>query len=206
MSAHVINRGILILLTVLVALAGLIVLMQYQTRDVSGAVIGNPNTAAYYIKFDGIDGEARERDHAAWIDLASFGQALRTTSGGLTGDGSTRRRGDVIVEDIVLTKEVDKSSPKLLEAVATGAIFPTVQIHVTTSYAEVGRVTYFAYELKNVLVTSYSVSGSGSVDDVPTEQVTLNFEEIKVTYTENDSAGRTKGNVEYTWNVEAGIS
>ena len=110
----------------------------------------------------------------------------------------------MIVEDIVLTKEVDKSSPKLIEAVAAGTIFPTVQIHVTTSYPEVGRVTYFAYELRNVLVTSYSVSGSGSVDDVPREQLTLNFEEIKVTYTENDSAGRSKGNVEYSWIVDEG--
>jgi len=32
----------------------------------------------------------------------------------------------------------------------------------------------------------------------------LNFEEIKVTYTENDSAGKSKGNVEYSWKVEEG--
>jgi len=65
-------------------------------------------------------------------------------------------------------------------------------------------VTYYAYELKNVLVTSYSVGGSGQSDDVPMEQFSLNYEEIKVTYTENDSKGKKKGNVEYSWKVEEG--
>jgi type VI secretion system secreted protein Hcp len=30
----------------------------------------------------------------------------------------------------------------------------------------------------------------------------LNFEEIKVTYTEMDSKGKKKGNIEYGWKVE----
>ena len=34
------------------------------------------------------------------------------------------------------------------------------------------------------------------------ETFSLNFEEIKVTYTEVDRTGATKGNVEYNWKVE----
>jgi hypothetical protein len=34
--------------------------------------------------------------------------------------------------------------------------------------------------------------------------MSLNFEEIKVTYSEMDNAGKKKGNVEYSWKVEAG--
>ena len=36
------------------------------------------------------------------------------------------------------------------------------------------------------------------------EDFSLNFEEIKVTYTENDNKGKSKGNVEYSWKVEEG--
>jgi type VI protein secretion system component Hcp len=55
------------------------------------------------------------------------------------------------------------------------------------------------------MVTSYSISGSAQGEDVPTEQFSLNFEEIKVTYTEQDKAtGQPKGNVEYSWKVEEG--
>ena len=123
---------------------------------------------------------------------------------GSAATGPTRRRGDVICEDIQIAKELDKASPKIAEAVCKGKVFPKVEIHLTASYTDAGRVTYFKYELKNVLVTSYNISGSGQSEDVPTENCSLNFEEIKVTYTEADSSGKSKGNVEYQWKVEAG--
>jgi type VI secretion system Hcp family effector len=159
---------------------------------------------AAYIKFDGVDGEAQDKDHKAWSDLQSFSQAI--TQPGRAATGATRRRGDVILEDIQCTKELDKSSPKLAQAVCNGKVFPKVEIHLTASYTDAGRVTYYAYELKNVLITSYSISGAGQSEAVPTEQFSLNFEEIKVTYTECDSQGKKKGNVEYTWKVEQGMA
>jgi type VI protein secretion system component Hcp len=50
------------------------------------------------------------------------------------------------------------------------------------------------------------VSGSGQAEDVPMDNLSINFEEIKVTYTENDAKGKKKGNIEYTWKVEEGES
>ncbi len=158
---------------------------------------------AAYIKFDGISGECKDKDHKGWSDLISFSQPIFKPG---SGTGSTRRRGDVVLEDIVCMKELDKCSPKLAESVCTGKVFPKVDIQITASYTDSGRVTYYAYELKNVQVVSYNVSGSGQSEDVPAEQVSLNYEEIKVTYTECDNAGKSKGNVEYSWKVEEGES
>ncbi|MCA9148178.1 MAG: type VI secretion system tube protein Hcp [Planctomycetales bacterium] len=155
---------------------------------------------AAYIKFDGVDGECTDKDHKAWSDLLSFSQVVHKPGGGSTG--ATRRRGSVIVEDISCTKELDKASPKVAESLLNGKVFPKVEIHATASYTDAGRVTYYAYELKNVQVTSYNCNGSAQT--VPTESFSLNFEEIKVTYTENDSKGKKKGNVEYSWKVEEG--
>ena len=157
---------------------------------------------AAFIKFDGVDGEAQDKDHKNWCDLLSFGQAMHQPGGSATG--AARRRGDVVLEDIVCAKELDKASPKLAEATCKGKVFPKVEIHLTASYTDSGRVTYYAYELTNVMVTSYNVSGSGQSEDVPAEDFSLNFEEIKVTYTENDNKGKSKGNVEYKWKVEEG--
>jgi type VI secretion system secreted protein Hcp len=159
--------------------------------------------AAAYIKFDGVEGEAQDKDHKGWSDLLSFSQSMLKTG---SGTGATRRRGDVVLEDIVVVKELDKSSPKLAEAICRGKVYPKVEIHLTASYGDAGRVTYLAYELTNVLLTSYSVGGSGQAEEVPTEEVSLNFEEIKVTYTEYDNEGKSKGNVEYSWKVEEGES
>lgn len=157
---------------------------------------------AAFIKFDGVDGECKDKDHKGWSDIESFAQGLSQPGGGATG--AARRRGDVIMHDINCTKQLDKASPKLAESICLGKVFPKVLIHLTASYTDAGRVTYYAYDLKNVLVTSYNIGGSGQSEQVPTEQFSLNFEEIKVTYTENDEAGKKKGNVEYTWKVEEG--
>jgi type VI secretion system secreted protein Hcp len=157
---------------------------------------------AAYIKFDGVDGEAQDKDHKSWSDILSFQQAIHQPGSGATGP--TRRRGDVVLDDIHVTKELDKASPKLAESICKGKVFPKVDIHVTASTTDAGRVTYYAYELKKVQVTSYNIAGSGQSEDVPTEDFSLNFEEIKVTYTENDAEGKKKGNVEYSWKVEEG--
>jgi type VI secretion system secreted protein Hcp len=159
---------------------------------------------AAYIKFDGVEGEAKDKDHKGWSDLASFGQGLHQPGGGATGP--TRRRGDVIVDDLTCSKELDKASPKIAESVCKGKIFPKVEIDCTASTTDAGRVTYYRYELKNVMVTSYNVSGSGQSEDVPMEDFSLNFEEIKTTYTEVGPDGSSKGNVEYSWKVEEGES
>jgi type VI secretion system secreted protein Hcp len=157
---------------------------------------------ALFIKFDGIDGEAKDKDHKAWSDLLSMSWGLHRAGAGQTGQ--TRRRGVVTVEDVVCTKEFDKSSPKLAESVCTGKVFPKVEIHDTTTYGEGNRATFLKYELKNVLVSSHNVSAAGSGDAVPTESMSLNFEEVKQTYVEYDSGGKKKGNVEMTWKVEEG--
>ena len=86
---------------------------------------------AGYIKFDGIEGESKDKDHKAWIDILSFGQAVHQPGGSATG--ATRRRGDVILEDITCAKLLDKSSPKIAESVCKGKVFPKVEIELTAS-------------------------------------------------------------------------
>ena len=156
---------------------------------------------ALFIKFDGVDGEANDKDHKQWTDVLSFSWGLHKAGAGATGQ--TRRRGVATVEDVVCTKEFDKSSPKLAEAVLSGKVFPKVEIHNTATYGE-SRATYLKYELKNVMVSSYQTAGAGGGDAVPTDSFSLNFEEVKQTYVEYDAKGGKKGNVEMTWKVEEG--
>ncbi|MGV8073236.1 MAG: Hcp family type VI secretion system effector [Syntrophobacteraceae bacterium] len=157
---------------------------------------------ALFIKFDGIDGECNDKDHKNWSDLLAMSWGLHKAGAGATGQ--TRRRGVVTVEDVVITKELDKASPKLSESVCTGKVFPKVEIHDTTTYGEGNRAAFLKFELKNVMVSSFNLSAAGGGDAVPTESVSLNFEEIKQTYVEYDSKGSKKGNVEMSWKVEEG--
>lgn len=153
---------------------------------------------AAYIKFDGVDGESQHKSHKGWSDLNNFSQMIHKPGSG--GTGAARRRGSVMLEDVQCTKLMDKASPKLAESICLGKVYPKVEIECTVSTTDAGQETYYKYELKNVLVTSYNVSGGSQ--DKPMENFSLNFEEIKVTYTEMDSKGKKKGNVEYSWKVE----
>jgi len=181
-----------------------------------------------YIKFDGVDGESKSKGHEGWSEIISFSQPISKPGGGVTD--TSRRRGDVILEDIIIVKQIDKASPKIAEAICKGKVFTKVEIHLTgPSEGSTCDGTFYIYELKNVLVTGYKVTGSNPLAyalvapapdsilpysgpfivqavDAPVEEVSLNFEEIKVTYTECDSTGKSKGNIEYSWKVEEGES
>jgi type VI secretion system Hcp family effector len=127
--------------------------------------------------------------------------AVERDSGPATG--VSRRRGAPVIDDLVLTYEYDKSTPKLVEKLLKGEVIPKLEIELTATYGEGGRATYLRYELKNVLVTSYDINASAD-GGPPTVVIGNNFEEIKVTYTEYDDEGNSKGNVEYEWKVEKG--
>ena len=104
----------------------------------------------------------------------------------------------------VVVKELDKAGPKLAESVCTGKVFPKVDIHVTAPGGGAGGITYYAYELQNVQIVSYHIGGSVEADEIPIEEFSLKFEEIKVTYNLISGKGKEKGKVEYSHKVEKG--
>lgn len=149
---------------------------------------------AAFAKYDGVDGESVDASHDKWIDVLSLDWGAHKPGGGATGQ--SRRRGAAIVEDMVLTIEYEKAAPKLQEKCLKGDVVPKLEIELTATYGG-SRATYLKYELTNVMVTSYQTNASGNDEaGPPTVVVGNNFEEIKVTYTEYDDAGSSKGNVE----------
>lgn len=187
-----------LLMFALLAMADDFVSIAPPSPDVSE---GYEMLAGMFIKFEGVDGEAQDGSYRGWCNALSFSQGQNLVEG-QSLVGATRQKANVVFEDIVVVKELDKASPKLAEAVCQGKVFPKVEIHLTRSYASL--VTYYTYELNNVLIVGYRIGGSGYSEHIPTEKISLSFEEIKVTYTEIDEGGRPKGNVEYTWRVEEG--
>ena len=198
-----------------------------STPESEAAEISTHSSA--YIKFQDIDGESQNVGHEGWSEIVSFSQQITDPSSSATD--VTRRRGDVVLEDIVIVKAIDKASPKLAEAICKGKVFTKVEIHLTgPSAGSTCTGTFYAYELKNVMITGYKVTGSNPLAnaliapapdsilpysgpfivqavDAPLEEISLNFEEIKVTYTECDPiTGKAKGNIEYSWKVEEGES
>ena len=143
-----------------------------------------------YLYIKEVPGECTEVNHDGWIEVSSMYFGAHEPEGGARGN--SRRRGAVIVEDLEMTKELDKSSPKIAEAVCEGKNFPKVEIDVISSTV-VGPQSLVKYELKNVVFKSYWHSADVG-EDVSTEDVfTMSFEEITMAYTEYDDTGKPMG-------------
>lgn len=175
-----------------------------QAKPVEAAPLAQASSetgaGGLFAKYDGVDGESADANHDKWINVLSIDWGSHKPGGGATGQ--SRRRGSVIVEDLVMEMTYEKSSVKLLEKLNTGAVIPKLEIEQTANFGG-SRATYIKYELKNVQITSWHVSGSAE-DGPPTVTIANNFEEYKVTYTEYDSEGNKGGNAETTWKVEEG--
>lgn len=97
----------------------------------------------------------------------------------------------VDVSDVSVSKSVDKASPSLAKACATGKPLEKAEIQWCTGACK-DKTVYLEYTLTDVIVTSYSISGSAQDDTVPVEQVTLNFAEIEWTYTALDPSAEDR--------------
>lgn len=119
-----------------------------------------------YMKVGGIDGESTDKDHDKWIDVISVDW----------GSGSAQpARPGARAGEVVITRRLDRASPKLVEKIAQETVVPKVVLHAP---AGGDGSTYQAFELENVRITSYSISTAG---DVPTESITFHYEKIVTT-------------------------
>ncbi len=157
-----------------------------------------------YLKIGDIKGESTDDGHKEWINLLSVSNSI-TRPMGAGASGSTRQRSSATFGDVVCVKEVDASTPKLQEAIADGTNFAKVNIDLCTSAEGGKRIPYLQWELSHARVSSYSISGSTDGGQVPTEQISLNFEEIKVTYDKLGKDNKSAGKVDYSWKIEEGV-
>ena len=137
-----------------------------------------------FIKIEGIEGESTDRGHKDEIDVLAWSWGMSQSASSQSGGGGGA--GKVNVQDLSLTKYVDKSSPKLMEKTAMGEHIS--EISLTVRKAGSTSQEYLIITMKDVMVTSYSVGGSGGEDRL-TENVTLNFAQIEFKYTPFDESG-----------------
>ena len=141
-----------------------------------------------FIKFDGIDGESVDSKHAKSIDVLawSWGMSQSGTTHTSTGGGA----GKVNVQDLSLTKHIDKSSTVLLQHCATGKHIAKAVL--TVRKAGDKPLEYLVITLKDLLISSVQTGGSGGEDRL-TENVTINFGAYEVAYQQQAKTGGAEG-------------
>jgi type VI secretion system secreted protein Hcp len=150
-----------------------------------GSDQGGGPSADIFLKLDGIGGESTDDDHKGEIDVEAF-----------TFDAK-RTAGQVKFSPLRVLKVVDASSPKLMQAAASGR-----HIHSgTLSFRRSGDpngVEFLTYKLSDIVVSSYEEGGAnpdkrtlGSLED----EVGLSPAKVQVTEKVVDSGGKVGSSV-----------
>ena len=155
-----------------------------------------------FIKIGDIKGESQDKAHKEEIDVLNWSWGMSQSGNMHMGGGGGA--GKVNIQDLALTKYVDKASPNLMMHCASGKHIDKVTLVVRKAGGE-SQVEYMKIDLEEVLVTSLSTGGSGS-DDRLTENVTLNFAQVMVEYQEQKADGSKQGGpVKFGWNIRSNI-
>lgn len=145
-----------------------------------------------------IAGESQDKTHKDTIDILAWSWGMSQSGSFHTGGGGGA--GKANFQDISVTKWIDKASPVLMLYCANGDHFPSAKL--TVRKAGKTPLEYLIIEMKKVLITSVSTGGSGGEDKL-TENVSLNFAEAKVTYTEQKPDGSEGLKPEFGWDIAA---
>lgn len=149
---------------------------------------------AAYMKLGDIKGESTDSGHKEWILIESMSAPMHRTVPEGAKD-QQRSRGHTTLGDVVVVRQLDKSSVKLQEACANGTYFKDVEINFCTQVKN-KQEPYLKYKLSDVIVTSYSFHGVESGSPLPSEQITLNCSGAEWNYiTIDPKTGDNKGNV-----------
>lgn len=155
-----------------------------------------------FIRIGTLKGESRDSVHKEKIDVLAWSWGCSNSGTAHVGGGAGA--GKVNVQDISITKYIDKCSPPLLLACCKGTHYDDAELIVRK--AGDTPVEYVKITLSEVLITSVSTGGSGGEDRL-TENVSLNFAKVKVEYTEQDAKGAAKSPpLMMTFNIAENIS
>jgi type VI secretion system secreted protein Hcp len=132
----------------------------------------------YFLKIDGIPGEATADKHKDEIQLESF--SWGETNSGTSGHGPGSGAGKVVMQDFHFVMKANKASPKLLQHCATGQHIKEATL--TCRKAGKDQQEFLKYKFNDIIISSYQTGGSGHGDVVPTDQISFNFVKIEVLY------------------------
>lgn len=131
-----------------------------------------------FIKIGDLEGEADDDAHGGEIKVLSWSWGMSqsgTLHLGTAGSGA----GKVSVQDFSFTKFVDKSSANLMKACCKGTHWDS-GAKLTVRKAGGSPLEYIVIEMKPVMITKVAIGGMEQ--DLVTEQVSLNFATVKMTY------------------------
>lgn len=152
----------------------------------------------YFLKIDGIPGEADHAKHKGEIRVESFSWSEYNTSypgygGGGYGAGKTK------AADFIFTLAFSKASPKLMAACSSGQFLKKAVLTATRSGKDQSEILTWA--LQDVRVSAYNVAGEQGVQR-PEEQVQLDAQRIQIEYKGKAVSGKQAQSIIAGWDFK----
>lgn len=151
----------------------------------------------YFLKLKDIEGESTDAKHKNEIDIESW--SWGETNSGSSSYGGGGGAGKVAMNDFCFTMRVNKSSPKLLLACASGQHIKEGLL--TCRKAGKEQQEYLKIKFTDLLVSSFQTGGSAG-DIVPVDQISLNFSKIEYEYYPQKEDGTLGSKVPVHWDLK----
>ncbi len=151
----------------------------------------------YFLKIDGIEGESADAKHGKEIDILAWSWGESNSGGQAYGGGGGA--GKVSMNDFTFTMRINKASPKLLLACASGEHIKSALL--TCRKAGKEQQEYLKITFSELLISNYSTGGSAG-DEVPVDNISLNFAKIEYEYYPQKPDGTLDAKVPVHWNLK----
>lgn len=149
-----------------------------------------------FIQIGALKGESVDKVHAGKTDVLAWSWGVSNSGSAHVGGGAGA--GKANVQDLSITKYIDKGTPDLLLSCCNGKHHDKATLIVRKAGEK--PLEYLTVTMTEVMITSVSTGGSGGEDRL-TENVTLNFASVKVDYVEQTKGGGTGDKPSMLWNI-----
>ena len=150
-----------------------------------------------FAKIGDIKGESVDAKHKDEIEVLSFSWGVTNSAPLKTGGGGGP--GKASFQDIAFLHNVDKASPSLLRACATGEHIKDATI--TQRKAGKGQQEYLIIKLNDVIVTGVALSDASS--GASSENVNLAFAKVDLEYRPQKADGSLDAGIHFKYDIKA---
>jgi type VI secretion system secreted protein Hcp len=151
-----------------------------------------------FLDLNGVKGSALDSDFKDQIPLQSVSWGVVNHSDFGHGSGGSKHRGHI--QELQITKIMCKATPTLMQFCTMGDHISEGKLSLCWQSGDTKKA-YYEVKLKNIMVTSHHMSGSGGAQH-PMESVSFRFAIMHSTYNPQDNEGNAEGGIEFGWDLQ----
>ncbi len=150
-----------------------------------------------FAKIGDIKGESLDAKHKDEIEILSFSWGVTNSGSAATGSGAGS--GKATFQDLVVVHNIDKASPDLMRACATGTHLKEATI--THRKSGKGQQEFLVVKMNDVIITG--VTHGGATGQPYSETVSLAFAKVDLEYKPQKPDGSLDAAVVFKYDLKA---